>query len=176
MTGSAGQAFVYTVASARTGDHEHYVSPVPPELASRHGLPPEAILGKLTDGPDSFDVRHFTPNPRFVPFLHWVLAKHAARCPGLRAAVDRRPDGQVRIVDRRADAPDGAVPPQDLIGTIEVRAGEMIRYHGNPDYRSFTRDGVMRLDPWLRSRLLEEIEALGGAAGRDTTPEDDDGR
>ncbi|MGD2068812.1 MAG: hypothetical protein PVI57_09100 [Gemmatimonadota bacterium] len=175
MTDPSGQTFVYTVADARTGGHEHYVSPVPPELASRHGLPPEAILGKLTDGPDSFDVRHFRPNPRFVPFLHWVLARHAAECPGLRAAVEDRRDGQLGIVDRRTTATDGAVPPQDVIGTVEVRAGEMIRYRGNPDYRSFTRDGVMSLDPWFRSRLLEEIEALGGAAGHDPTPGADDG-
>lgn len=161
MTDQDGSAYVYTVTDGETGKDAYYLSPLPPELASRKGIPPQAILGKLTHGPESFDAEHFEPNPGFAPFLHRVLAKHAADCPGITAALSADQEGFITIFDLRTAAPGGAVPSRDIIGVVEVRGGQVVRYQGNPDYHPFTRDGLMLLDPWFRDRLLEELAALG---------------
>ena len=154
------QAFVYTIRDRQTGRDEHYVSLVPHDVVFRHGLPAEAILGKLVDGPDFFDVEHFAPNVRFLEFLHDFIARHATNCPGVVAEAKRLRDGNVYIIDARTPTPEGEVPSQDIIGAVEIHAGAVTGYQGNPHYQLFTVNGLMMLESWLRSRLLEEIEKM----------------
>ena len=142
------------------GELTHYLSILDPSDAMSGGLPPEAILGRLTAGPDHVDVENFEPNPVFVKFLGWVIARHAVACPGFVAAVARQRDGYVYIFDQRVQRADGSVAPEDLIGAVEIRDGEILRYIGSPNYRAFTAAGPPQIDPWFHDRWMEELKAL----------------
>jgi hypothetical protein len=127
---------------------------------SNEAFPPQAILGKLVDGPDFFDAGHFAPNPRFIDFLHDVINRHATNCPTLLAEARRQQEGNLFIIDGRTPTPAGNLPPQDIIGAVEIHAGAVTGYQRNPNYRLFTTSGLMILDSWFQSRLLEEIEKI----------------
>jgi hypothetical protein len=124
------------------------------------GLPGEAILGEFTGGPERLDPDHFTPNPKFLQFLHRVLARHAASAPGFLAEAERQKDGHVYVLDKRTPTPTGAVPPEDIIGAIEIAGGKPLRYVGSPRYAALTIRGQTQLDPWLHARLVDELRAL----------------
>jgi hypothetical protein len=151
-------AYLYEVSHTSDTEPSYLLSPIPPDQARATGLPPEGILGQLTSGPDLIDPEHFQPNPVFVQFLHWVLAKHASSCPGLLAEAERQQNGFVHIVDARTDA--GDIPPEDLIASVEVKDGQLLRYGASPSYRVLTDAGLLKLDGWLHARLLEELAAL----------------
>ena len=137
-----------------------YFSMLSPEaLKVKHGLRTEAILGRAKDKSQPVDAANFEPNPAFLQFLHWVMAKHAAGCPGLVAAAKRQGVGHVYIFDGRAPA-SGAVPPEDVIGAVEVRGGAIVRYRSATDYRILTQHGFPRLDDYFRPKLLAELLAL----------------
>lgn len=61
------------------------------------------------------------------------------------------------ILDRRTPTPDDAVPPEDIIGAVEIQNGQMLRFHGSPNYRILTDQGLMQLDNWLKDSLIEEL-------------------
>jgi hypothetical protein len=94
---------------------------------------------------------------RFLEFLHDVIARHAANCPGLIAGAQYQKEGFVHIIDARTETPKGEVPPEDIIGAVEIQNGSVSAYQGNPNYQVFTASGLLKLDPWFRSKLLEEI-------------------
>lgn len=137
----------------------HYLSILGPEQFVK-GLRSEAILGRLTAGPDRVDPAHFVPNPVFVKFLGWVIARHALGCPGLVAEVARQRDGFVYISDARVQNADGSVAKEDLIGCVEIREGKILRFIGSPNYRAFTAAGPPKIDPWLHERWVEELSKL----------------
>ncbi|MCP4347466.1 MAG: hypothetical protein GY795_18325 [Desulfobacterales bacterium] len=160
MYNSSDQPFVYTINNSETGEDEYYVSFVPHDLVFQRGLPVEAIIGKLIDGPELFQPEHFRPNVRFLEFLHNVIAKHSLSCPGLIAEAKRRKEGFVYIIDARTPTPNEEVPPEDIIGAVEVRNGTVLGYQGNPNYQVFTASGMMMIDSWWRSKLLDEIKRI----------------
>ncbi len=160
MESASDQPSVYTVRNRDTGQYEYYVSFVPHDFAFQRGLPLEAIMGKLIDGPDLFEPEHFRPNPRFLEFLHDVIARHAASCPALIVEAQRQKEGFVYIIDSRTQTPKGDVPPEDIIGAVEVENGIVSAYRGNPNYQVFTASGLLMLDSWFRSRLLDEIAGI----------------
>jgi hypothetical protein len=137
-----------------------YLVAIEPDDLSEHGLVAEAIVGELTGGPDHLDPDHFRPNPLFVQFLHWVLARHAAASPGFLEEAARQKEGHVYILDARTPTPDGAVPPEDIIGAIEISGAKPLRYVGSSRYVAFTHRGGPQLDPWLHARLVDELRAL----------------
>ena len=152
--------FLYDVTGDHSGEHHYYVSPLPNEYGFSHGLRTEAIMGELTDGPQNITPDHFKQNAVFVSFLGSIIAKHASQCPGLVAEIKRQQNGVVCILDRRTPAPDDAVPPEDIIGGVEIQNSQILQFHGSPHYQVFTKDGFMQLDGWLRERLVEELIAL----------------
>ena len=167
MGSAIDQPGVYTIRNRDTGQYEYYVSFVPHDFTFQRGLPSEAIMGRLIDGPDLFEPEHFRPNVRFLEFLHDVIARHAANCPGLIAEAQRQKEGLVYIIDARTPSPMGEVPPEDIIGAVEVQNGSVSDYQGNPNYQVFTASGLLKLDSWFRSRMLEEIS---GILENDLTP------
>lgn len=142
------------------GQHRHLVSLLPEDIVFKSGLPPEAIMGTLTDGPHTVTPEAFQQNERFIQFLAFVIAKHAADCPGLIAEAQQQPNGYVYILDKRTPTPQGAVPPEDIIGGVEIENGQMLRFHGLPTYRILTSNGFMQLDSWFKARLIEELVAV----------------
>lgn len=125
----------------------------------------EAILGELTGGPDQIDPHHFLPNQEFLHFLHWVLARHVASAPGFLAEAARQKTGHVYIIDQRTPKPMDAVPPEAIIGAIEIADEQPPRYVGSPQYAVLTVHGPTQLDPWLFARLVDELRALGSTTG-----------
>ena len=148
---------VYTIRNRESGEFEYYISFLPHDFAFEKGLPSEAVLGKLSGGPDRIDPEHFRPNAKFLDFLHSVIARHASGCPGLIAEAQRQKEGAVFIIDARTQTPNGDVPPEDIIGAVEVHNGSVSSYQGNPNYLLFTSSGWLMLDPWFRGKLLDEI-------------------
>ena len=160
MESAIDQPGVYTIRNRDTGQYEYYVSFVPHDFVFQRGLPSEAIMGRLIDGPDLFEPEHFRTNARFLEFLHDVIARHAANCPGLIAEAQRQKEGLVYIIDARTQTPKEEVPPEDIVGAVEVQNGSVSAYQGNPNYQVFTASGLLILDPWFRSRLLDEIAGI----------------
>ena len=158
--GAAPQVFVYDVHGDSGGETVYYLSPLPPHLGFGKGLPPEAIMGQLRQGPEDFSPAGFAPNEPFTRFLHAVIAKHAASCPGLMAEARRQHNGFVYILDLRTPTPNDAVPPEDIIGAVEVRDGQLGHFQGSPNYRIVAQNGLMTLDPWFHAKLMEELLAV----------------
>ena len=136
------------------------VSIAPTELGFTKGLRSEAVMGTVPAGTNQILPSNFTVNPVFVRFLHDFIAKHTPTLPEFLAEAQRHQDGWVYIIDYRTGDVNGDVPPEDLLGAFEVKSGEPLLYHSNPNYRLFTERGFFVLHPQLEARLLEEIEAL----------------
>ena len=49
------------------------------------------------------------------------------------------------------------MPPEDIIGGVQIQSGAMVGYKSNPNYRVFTENGLMILPSWLQNNFLEEI-------------------
>jgi len=76
------------------------------------------------------------------------------------AEAHRLHNGFVSILDLRTPTPNDAVPPEDIIGAVEVHEGQLGHFHGSPNYRIFAQNGLMTLDPWLHAKLMEELMAV----------------
>jgi hypothetical protein len=157
MTSPDGYYIYDTVIDGR---HRYFASPLPHDTGFTDGLPSEAIMGEFTQGPDSLTPETFQQNNPFIQFLASVIGKHANACPGLIAETERQQNGFVYILDKRTPTPDDAVPPEDILGGVEIHNGQMLRFHGSPNYRILTNQGFMQLDDWLKDRLIEELVAL----------------
>jgi hypothetical protein len=149
---------------------KEYVTLLPPDLAFSRGLAPEAIVGVLSHtlgAEERITPEIFARNPIFVQFLHETLARHAPNQPSFRAEARRLGNGWVYIIDGRTRTPGGAVPPEDIIGSLEVKQGEVVpeSYRASPKHRILSRDGFFRLDPELHRCLLEELAARRSSPG-----------
>jgi hypothetical protein len=143
---------------------KHYVTILPSDIVFSKGLIPEAIVGVLLrpieEGqPIASDA--FARNSLFVQFLHDVIARHAAGLPACRHEAQRLGAGWIYIIDQRTKTPSGAVPPQDIIGALEARDGNVVprSYQPNPNHRILSDDGFFRLPPDLHACLLRELQA-----------------
>ena len=59
------------------GAHRYVVSPLPHRYGCVAGLPPEAVMGDLTNGPNHITPKSFQRDPQFLQFLGTALGKHA---------------------------------------------------------------------------------------------------
>ena len=164
MTEADGYYIYDTVVE---GSHRYFASLLPHDTGFTAGLPSEAIIGEFTSGPETLTPDAFQQNIEFVKFMAYVIGKHASACPGLIAETRRQQNGFVYILDNRTPTPDDAVPPEDIIGGVEIANGKMLCYHGSPTYRILTDDGFMQLDPWLKDRLIEELVAIATGGGNE---------
>lgn len=142
------------------GRHRYFASLLPPNSGFAEGLPGEAIMGEFTRGPGDLTPDAFQQNTQFLQFMAFVISKHCSACPGLMAETQRQQNGYVYILDKRTPTPDDAVPPEDIIGGVEIQDGQMIRYHGSPNYQLITSNGFMQLDDWIKDRVVEELEQI----------------
>jgi hypothetical protein len=115
---------VYTPEGARD-----YVTCLPHEQAFAKGIPPEAIIGELLrplKPREAITAAVFARNRVFVDFLHAVIARRGPQLPGLIAAARRQGNGRVYVIDQRTRTPQGAVPPEDIVGVFEVKDGQVV--------------------------------------------------
>jgi hypothetical protein len=94
-----------------------------------------------------------------VDFLHVVIARRGPELPGLVAAARSQGDGWVYIIDQRTPTPGDAVPPEDIVGAFEVKAGEVVpgSYWPNPKHAILSARGFFQLGDELQACLLEEL-------------------
>ena len=166
MTDADGYYIYDTVVD---GSHRYFASLLPHDTGFSAGLPSEAIVGEFTRGPETLTPEAFQQNPQFIKFMAYAIGRHAQSCPGLIAEAQRQQNGFVYILDKRTPTPDDGVPPEDIIGGVEIENGEMLRFHGSPNYRILTADGFMQLDSWLKDRLVEELVAVAAGDGNADT-------
>jgi hypothetical protein len=141
---------------------KHYVTLLTPEQMSSHGLNPEAIVGELSrplPAGEPITPEVFARNRVFVEFLHAIIARRGPSLPGLIAEARRQGEGWVYLIDQRTGTPDGAVPPEDIIGVFEVRGGEIVpgSYQACPNHRILSPGGFFQLSEDLQAALMEEL-------------------
>jgi hypothetical protein len=146
------------------------------ERVFERGLPPEIIVGVLRGPVESVEAitpAVFARNGVFVDFMHGVIAGRGPELPGLVAAARRQGDGWVYIIDQRTPTPQGAVPPEDIVGAFEVRGGQVVpgSYRPSPKHMILSSRGFFQLGE-LQPYLLAELAALaepGTASDRGDT-------
>jgi len=152
-----------TVCRVDTPDvAKYYVTCLPHEQLFGRGLAPEAIVGVLLrplEPDEAITPAVFARNRVFVDFMHGVIARRGPELPGLIAEARRQGDGWVYVIDQRTRTPQGAVPPEDIIGAFEVRGGQVVRdsYRPSPSHIILTADGFFRLGAELQACLLQEL-------------------
>jgi hypothetical protein len=138
------------------------VAVLPPEVAIERGLPSPAGAGTVPLGTAEITVDSFTPNPEFVTFLGFVVARYGASDPALVRQAAAKGDGWIYMLDLRAGTEDDEIATEDILGAFLVEAGRVVEgsYRGNPGYRPLTGRGLLELDEWLHEKLVEELLAL----------------
>lgn len=132
-----------------------------PESLPGSGLPSEAVVGTVRVSGHPIRAEDFEPNPVFVRFLHYVIAKHGSKAPGFVDEAKRQLNGWIYIIDRRIGNTDGRAPLEDIPGWFEIRDGKAVSYRANPQHLLLTDRGFLKLDPWISDRLAEEAAACG---------------
>jgi hypothetical protein len=144
------------------GGPKHYVAISTAGAAFERGLIPEQIVGQLASLlPENrpIDPDGFASNPAFVDFLHEVIRGHSVSDPELIASAIRQVDGWIYVLDGRTPTPDGAVPPEDILGAFQVRAGQIVQesYQPNAGHKILSRRGFVQVPSSLQQRLLDEL-------------------
>jgi hypothetical protein len=104
----------------------------------------------------------FTCRPASDDFMHGVIARRGPHLAGLIAEARRQGQGWVVVVDQRTPTPQGAVPPEDIVGVFEVRDGKIVpdSYRASPKHLILLRNGFVQLGAELEPCMLEELIAL----------------
>jgi len=154
-----------TICSVKTPDgFKDYVTLSAVGAAFKNGLAPAEIVGALIqpikDG-GAVVPANFARNRVFVELLHRTIAKHGPSVSGLVAAAKQQREGWVHIIDGRTPTPQGAVPPEDIIGAFQVRGGQIIpgSYQQNSNHKILSTQGFLCLDPAMQEFLLSEVSA-----------------
>ena len=144
-----------------------YVTCLSHEHVFKHGIPPEAIIGVLLrplESGEAITPSVFARNRVFVEFMHSVIARRGPELPGLMAEAKRQGEGWVYVVDQRTPTPQGAVPPEDIVGAFEIKIGQVVpgSYRASPKHMILSPNGFFRLGSELQPCLLEELAAIVG--------------
>src|SRR4029077_14408341 len=121
--------------------------------------PAEAIVGVLLrplESGEAITPSVFARNRVFVEFMHSVIARRGPQLPGLIAEAKRQIEGWVYVVDQRTPTPQGAVPPEDIVGSFEVKNGPVTprSYRACPKHMILSANGFFNLGPELEPCLL----------------------
>jgi hypothetical protein len=160
--GSAGSDDRFHVYRVRHPEGEReIVSLLPEDRAFAAGLSEMSIVGvsKGRKPGDSWNAANLLPNPRFIEFLHEVIASEAPALPEVQEAAFRQEHGHVYVIDARTPTPDAAVPPEDILGTFRVENGAIVpgSYQRNPNHLLVSSRGFFALDPRLHETLVARI-------------------
>jgi hypothetical protein len=138
----------------------------PSEVAKLGGLPGQAVAG-VFEGEDA-SPEGFRPNAAFAALMHEVIARHGPDDPELRHVARGQGEGWAYVIDLRTpEGPAGRVPPEDIIGAFEVRAGEIVdgSYTPMESHQLYTANGLVILPDNLRRALIEEIASRATGDG-----------
>jgi hypothetical protein len=143
-----------------------YLTVLPLDVISSHGLIAEAIVGELSEGGHE-DIRpeNFMRNTLFVHFMQRFIGRVAPQLSGLQEEAKRLGSGHVCVIDQRALREDGSVPPENIFGMFKVVDGLVVSdsYLPSPKHQVLTNDGFFLLDEQLHQLLVQElVEKISG--------------
>jgi hypothetical protein len=131
----------------------------------QHGLHPDAVMAVVRHGGDSGGLAptDIEENPPFLRLLSKAIFESVDRCAGIKRQAEIQGSGYVYLLDQRTPDPGGKVSPENIVGAVEVRSGELVAgsYKHNPRHRLLTAAG------WFQ--LPNEIEAALQGRLRDRT-------
>ena len=154
------ELFVYSIKIE--GNALAALSLLPPHIVEQAGLPTEAVLGDVDPRRSEMTVEQFTPNEKFVQFLHQIIGRYAHTLPSVQTLAQKVHNGPVYVMDQRS-LQKGLRPPfEDVIGWYGARNGELLpeTYNGNPNYALLSSAGPITLEEPLEKALFEAILAL----------------
>ncbi|WP_125802280.1 hypothetical protein [Actinoplanes sp. ATCC 53533] len=138
------------------GGERAVMSLLEPVWVDKHGLHPEVVLAVVhhdadLDEPGPADIRE---NPPFLRLLSRTIWESVVSCEAIRRQAHIQGNGFVYLLDERTSDPGGRVPPEDILGTVQVRDAQPVAgsYQHNPRHRLYTAAG------WFQ--LPEEIETV----------------
>lgn len=145
--------YIYTINDAKGS--RRLACMLPEAVTRQHGLKSFAIVGEFADGTDN--TNKFVVNPAFLDFLAWAIARHAAQCPSLIAQAQKHQNGHLYVTDARGRVNGAQSSEADIIGIVAIKDGKIISYAGNKNYLPFNEHGFMTIEPWLNSKIREEL-------------------
>lgn len=142
-----------------------YITCLSHEHIFQHGLAAEAIIGVLLQPlktGEAITPSDFARNRVFVEFMQTVIARRAPELPGFIAEAKRQGEGWIYVVDQRTPTPQGAVPPEDIVGAFQIRNGQVVSgsYQASSRHVILSEHGFFRLGSELQPCLLEELAAI----------------
>lgn len=143
----------------------------PADIRRLGGIPRDAIIGLVAPGvpPEErgFTPETFQPNPSFVRFMHDVIGRCAHDVPALQAEARRVGEGFVYLIDGRTATPQGAVPPEDIIGFVRAAQGRVVphSYQPNANHRIVSDAGLFELPADLHECLVAALRDLPAGSG-----------
>jgi hypothetical protein len=154
------QRSIYMVRVVQDGEPEYLLTLLHPRDFHAHGIPAEAVVGRLADPERGICSDNFSRNARFVEFLHEVIATAGPQDPILcqQAALIR--DGDLALVDFRGG--EGGHEPENLIGTFRVVGGAIVSYRRNLPHRILSDEGFFQLPAGLDAALLAALRQRVG--------------
>ncbi len=143
---------------------KHYFTVLPLDLVFSKGLIPEAIVGALRAPPvegQPIKPESFAENSIFVKYMHDFLSREAANEPECIRQANEPGVGWVYIVDQRTLTPGGTVPPEDIIGAVQAKDGQIVpdSYRGSPKHAILSDRGFFRLSAELHKKLVAELKS-----------------
>jgi hypothetical protein len=160
------------IFQVRTPDGlKEFASLLPMQEAFAQGLAPEAIIGEFTEPitPDApMPLSAFVRNSLFVELMHSVIAREAPKFKSFQSQAKEQDSGRLDVIDQRTRDPKGNVYGEDVIGTFEVKNGEIVvgSYSSNKNHRILSARGFFDLGAELYELLLKELRLCNGKIGR----------
>lgn len=141
------------------GQARRLLSPLPMNVVEEKGLIAEAIAGEVTS--DNSDTPHqdFKSNPAFVRFLQWSISQHCSKCDAVEKQALRIQNGNIVVPDFRKPNENGGIEPEEVIGLVEVKDGQIVKFHASPDYQAYTEKGFLKLDAFFQERHMSDLLA-----------------
>jgi hypothetical protein len=89
------------------------------------------------------------------------MAQEVFNDPDLHQEAERQREGYLSLIDRRRASAHGAVPSEDIIGSVRVQAGKAIAgsYRRNPDHQLLTAEGFFLLPTQLEGTLNLQLRS-----------------
>ncbi|NQY66042.1 MAG: hypothetical protein HRT38_20660 [Alteromonadaceae bacterium] len=126
-----------------------YYTFMPNDLVNQYGLPSPLIVGVI-DNP--YDVNRtvndvindsFKPNSEFKKMLHSFCTDQLPKQTTLQDEAKEQEEGWIYIIDQRTLDPLGNVPPDDIVGALEVKGGVILGYQENGNYKIHSKKGFI---------------------------------
>jgi hypothetical protein len=147
------------IATEIDNDGLRALSPLSPTQIKQAGcLASKAILGFISDYVISLE--NFHSNPTFLEFLQGAIATKAPKDPTIQALAIAQQQGCLNLRDSRvSDLTEKEISPEDIIGTFEVKDGQIVMnsYQPNDNYSIFGNNGLMQLPGALHEALIDAL-------------------